>query len=46
VIGLHVSEGYAADIEGTGKGKWIFCYHNIFFLWMNSHVFGRSRRVG
>jgi hypothetical protein len=30
VLGLHVSEGDVADIEGSGKGKWIFCYENIF----------------
>jgi len=24
VLGLHVSEDDAADIEGTGKGKWLF----------------------
>ena len=29
VLGLHVSEGDAADIEGTGEGKRIFCCENI-----------------
>jgi len=30
VPGLRILKGDAADIEGTEKGKWIFCYENIF----------------